>query len=35
MARKSGEKLLYEFPEMSPNYHFFCLKVNVPREVEN
>lgn len=35
MARKSGEKLSYEFPEMSPDYHFFCLKVNVPRETEN
>ncbi len=35
MARKSGEKLSYEFPEMSPEYHFFCLKVNVSRETEN
>jgi len=32
MARKSGEKLEFEFPEMSPEYCFFCLKVNVPRE---
>jgi hypothetical protein len=32
MARKSGEKLDFEFPEMSPEYCFFCLKVNVPRE---
>jgi hypothetical protein len=35
MARKSGEQLEYEFPEMSPDYFFFCLKVNVPRETEN
>jgi hypothetical protein len=34
MARKSGEKLEYEFPEMSSEYYFFCLKVNVPRENE-
>lgn len=32
MARKSGEKLDFEFPEMSAEYNFFCLKVNVPRE---
>ncbi|HEY0655010.1 MAG TPA: SiaB family protein kinase [Chryseosolibacter sp.] len=32
MARKSGGKLEFEFPEMSPDYCFFCLKVNVPRE---
>jgi hypothetical protein len=35
MARKSGEKLEYEFPDMSAEYYFFCLKVNVPRESEN
>lgn len=35
MARKSGEKLEFLFPEMSPEYCFFCLKVNVPRENEN
>jgi len=35
MARKSGEKLEYEFPEMSADYFFFCLKVNVARESEN
>jgi len=35
MARKSGERLDYEFPEMSADYCFFCLKVNVPRETEN
>jgi hypothetical protein len=32
MARKSGGKLEFEFPEMSADYAFFCLKVNVPRE---
>jgi hypothetical protein len=32
MARKSGGKLEFEFPEMSSDYAFFCLKVNVPRE---
>jgi hypothetical protein len=32
MARKSGGKLEFEFPEMSPEYCFFSLKVNVPRE---
>lgn len=32
MARKSGDKLEYQFIEMSPNYSFFCLKVNVARE---
>lgn len=35
MARKSGEKLEYEFADMSADYFFFCLKVNVPREGEN
>lgn len=35
MARKSGEKLQFEFPEMSPEYYFFCLKVIVPRDIEN
>lgn len=34
MARKSGGKLEFQFPEMSVEYHFFCLKVNVPRESE-
>lgn len=33
MARKSGEKLQFVFPEMNSDYSFFCLKVNVPREV--
>src|SRR5262245_12515472 len=32
MARKSGEKLEFEFPDMSTEYCFFSLKVNVPRE---
>ena len=32
MARKSGEKLEFVFPEMSSDYAFFCLKVNVQRE---
>ena len=34
MARKSGGKIEFEFPEMSGDYCFFCLKVNVPRELE-
>lgn len=34
MARKSGEKLEFDFPEMSADYCFFCLRVNVPRETE-
>jgi Family of unknown function (DUF6272) len=34
MARKSGGKLEFEFPEMAGEYCFFCLKVNVPREIE-
>ena len=34
MARKSGGKLEFEFPEMNNEYCFFCLKVNVPRESE-
>lgn len=33
MARKSGGKLEFAFPEMSAEYNFFSLKVNVPREV--
>lgn len=35
MARKSGEQLDFEFPEMSSDYYFFCLKVSVPRDSEN
>ena len=34
MARKSGDKLEYLFPDMNENYAFFCLKVNVSREKE-
>jgi hypothetical protein len=34
MARKSGGKLEFEFPEMNNEYCFFCLKVNVPRDNE-
>lgn len=32
MARKSGEKIEFSFPEMDSDYNFFCLKVNVARE---
>ncbi len=32
MARKSGEKLSFDFPEMSPSYCFFCLKINVSHD---
>jgi hypothetical protein len=34
MARKSGEKIEYSFPELNDKYSFFCLKVNVARENE-
>lgn len=34
MARKSGEKIEYSFPELNAEYNFFCLKVNVPRDQE-
>jgi hypothetical protein len=34
MARKSGSKLEFSFPEMNADYSFFCIKVNVPRENE-
>lgn len=34
MARKSGEKLEYQFPEMNSDYAFFCLKVNISRMKE-
>jgi hypothetical protein len=34
MARKSGSKIEFDFPEMAADYCFFCLKVNVPRELE-
>ena len=32
MARKSGEKLSFDFPEMSETHSFFCMKVNVSRD---
>ena len=32
MARKSGEKLSFDFPEMSADYCFFCLTVHVARD---
>ena len=32
MARKSGEKLAFDFPEMSSEYCFFCLTVHVARD---
>jgi hypothetical protein len=35
MARKSGEKLWFDFPEMPGAYCFFCLKVKVSRELPN
>ena len=34
MARKSGDKIEYSFPELNSEYSFFCLKVNVARETE-
>ena len=34
MARKSGEKIEYSFPELNAEYAFFCLKVNLAREQE-
>ena len=34
MARKSGDKIEYSFPELNAEYSFFCLKVNVARETE-
>jgi hypothetical protein len=33
MARKSGEKLAFDFPEMSAEYCFFCLTVHVARDI--
>ena len=33
MARKSGEHLWFDFPEMSDGYCFFCLKVHVSRDI--
>lgn len=34
MARKSGERIEYSFPDLNAEYSFFCLKVNVARELE-
>lgn len=34
MARKSGGKIEYSFPDLNAEYSFFCLKVNVPRDLE-
>ena len=34
MARKWGEKMESSFPELNADYAFFCLKVNVARELE-
>lgn len=34
MARKSGEKLEYQFPEMNAEYSFFSLRVNISRVKE-
>jgi hypothetical protein len=34
MARKSGEKLEFNFASMDSEYDFFCLKVNISREKE-
>lgn len=33
MARKSGESLWFDFPEMSESHCFFCLKVSVARDL--
>jgi hypothetical protein len=35
MARKSGEKLGFDFAEMTEGDCFFCLTVNVSRELQN
>jgi hypothetical protein len=35
MARKSGEKLWFDFPEMPGAYCFFCLKIKVSRDAAN
>jgi len=32
MARKSGEKLQFDFHELTEDYDLFCLKVNVQEE---
>ena len=35
MARKSGEKLWFDFPELSESYGLFCLKVTVSGDSQN
>lgn len=35
MARKSREKLWFNFREISDRYSFFCLRVNVSRELND
>lgn len=32
MARKSGDKLVFDFPEISHDHCFFCLTVKISRE---
>lgn len=34
MARKSGEKLWFDFPQLSDAYCLFCLKVKIIRELQ-
>ena len=34
MARKSGEKLEFLFPEIDADYSFFCLKISISRDKE-
>jgi hypothetical protein len=35
MARKSGEKLEWAFVPMSDEFSFFCLKVNIAKQINN
>lgn len=35
MARKSGDKLVFDFPEISKDYCFFCLTVTVSRDADS
>jgi hypothetical protein len=35
MARKSGEKIWFDFREMSEAQSFFCMKVNVSRDTQS
>jgi hypothetical protein len=32
MARKSGEKLVFDFPEISEDYCFFCLSIHISKD---